>query len=235
MLRSPSSPTRASPSRFPVLYLLIQLLSKHHNWFRKAGSPSPAKSQDILRGDKCLLLLRELCASAIGAVCELAEVTQRRVHPQLRSRMGHLDGNAPSHHCWNLQERRRAWLANMRKAWALISSRSYGVRITCRKACAQNQSAYTFAESPREEPIQVCPHTHAGEIPTPRSPPQALPTAGKSHENVLRFSYDQPGRKKRQCKLSLPDWGGTGSGSFGEIQTCNPSVKSQEPNALPNA
>src|SRR5256885_15760522 len=150
----------------------------------------------------------------------------RRVHPQLRSRMGHLDGNAPSHHCWNLQERRRAWLANMRKAWALISSRSYGVRITCRKACAQNQSAYTFAESPREEPIQVCPHTHAGGIPTPRSPPQALPTAGKSHENVLRFSYDQPGRKKRQCKLLLPDWGGTGSGS-GEIQTCNASVKSR--------
>src|SRR5256885_8739399 len=28
----------------------------------------------------------------------------RSVHPPLRSRMGHLDGNAPSHHCWNRSE-----------------------------------------------------------------------------------------------------------------------------------
>jgi hypothetical protein len=86
-----------------------------------------------------------------------------------------------------------------------------------------------------KNPIQVCPPTHAGGIPTPRSPPQALPTAGKSHENVLilRFSYDQPGRKKRQCKLSLPDW----DGSRKRLLWPDPNLQSfgQELNALPHA
>ena len=70
MLRSPSFPARASPSRFQVLYPHIQALSKHPNYFRGPGSPSSAKSRGALLGNKCLLPLCKLCGQAILGASE---------------------------------------------------------------------------------------------------------------------------------------------------------------------
>ena len=68
MLRIPSFPARAFPSRFQLLYPHIQELSKHPNYFRRPGSPSSAKSRGALRGNKCL---RPLC-SVVGRVVHLS-------------------------------------------------------------------------------------------------------------------------------------------------------------------
>src|SRR5438045_3090302 len=70
MLQSPSFPTRASPSRFQVLYPHIQALSKHPNQFRRQGSPSSARSRGALRGNKCLLPLCKLCGQPILGASE---------------------------------------------------------------------------------------------------------------------------------------------------------------------
>jgi len=143
----------------------------------------------------------------------------------MRSRMGHLDGDARVI-IVEICKRETCLAANMRKAWAFDQLTQLWGQITCRK-CARKTNPRIPLLNQREKTRFKSAPTHAGGIPTPRFSASSSANRWQSHENVLRFSTISHGRRSGVQSIATLTGMEAGSGSFGEIQTCNPSVKSE--------
>jgi len=161
-------------------------------------------------------------------------VTQRRVHPPLRSRMGHLDGDAPSHHCWKSAREETCLACEYAQSMGIDQLTQLWGQNNLPERCARKTNPRIPLLNHREKnPIQVCPPLTLAES-------QLLDLRLKLCQplaNLMRTYYVFPtishGRKKRQCNLSLPDW----DGSRKRLLWRDPNLQSfgQELNALPHA